>query len=289
MNQNILRELKILAQEATSFRKQAFLKAYKIISDLDYPVKDPENLPLGKGIKDRIREIIENGQLKETEDFSEREDLEQVWGIGPVSAQYLREQGVREIADLSKPEYFELLTEKQKRGLFYHQDFSRPIKRETAVKIVEETFSLFKEFSRGKEKIVVAGSYRRGKVELNDLDFIIQGSVEFYKEFIAFLYEKEFLHETLAFGDRKFLGVVQLKKRFFRIDFIQTELLEFPFALLYFTGGKDYVKRLRAKAKKMGYSLNEFSLKNSNRIFASEEEILDFLGEPYLSPEKRIS
>ena len=79
-----------------------------------------------------------------------------------------------------------------------------------------------------------------------------------------------------------------------RIDIMYTRPEEYPFAILYFTGSGDFNQRMRADALKMGYTMNEYSIKNTDtkkkvdQIFMNEKDIFKFLNYDYLKPEDRI-
>ena len=63
----------------------------------------------------------------------------------------------------------------------------------------------------------------------------------------------------------------------------------FP-SLIYFTGSKNFNLRMRAKAKYMGFKLNEYGLfdKSGKRMkIRDEKDIFDILGMKYLEPEDR--
>ena len=69
----------------------------------------------------------------------------------------------------------------------------------------------------------------------------------------------------------------------------------YPFALLYLTGAKEFIIRMRNIAIQKGYSLSENGfrvLETNKRVnvndFQSEKDIFDFLEMDYLAPEDRI-
>jgi nucleotidyltransferase/DNA polymerase involved in DNA repair len=58
-----------------------------------------------------------------------------VWGVGPVKAKQLYDAGIRSIEDLRKKQH--LLTDMQKIGLKYHEDFSEKIPRDEVTQLLE--------------------------------------------------------------------------------------------------------------------------------------------------------
>ena len=65
---------------------------------------------------------------------------------------------------------------------------------------------------------------------------------------------------------------------------------EYPFAVLYFTGSKEFNVKMRADLLERGMTLNEHSLKYTetkkpvNHKFVSEEDIFSYLGMEYVHP-----
>jgi DNA polymerase/3'-5' exonuclease PolX len=109
------------------------------------------------------------------------------------------------------------------------------------------------------------------------------------------LTEIGYVKEVLAVGDKKFFGIAKVKygRHFRRIDIMVTPKEEFPFAVMYFTGSKEFNVDLRNHCLKLGYSLNEYRLTNKkdknpiDRKLESEEEKFDFLGFKFVPPFER--
>ena len=80
---------------------------------------------------------------------------------------------------------------------------------------------------------------------------------------------------------------------FRRIDIMITKPEEYPFAILYFTGSKDFNTLMRQHALDRGLSMNEYSLKHVSdksvvdHVFSSEKDIFEYLDYPYVEPWKR--
>ena len=79
------------------------------------------------------------------------------------------------------------------------------------------------------------------------------------------------------------LGKIVSSPCYRRIDILYTKPKEYPFAMLYFTGSKDFNERMRGNALKLGFSMNEYSLKDKETKalvdvdFHTEKAIFDFL------------
>ncbi|MDG2126346.1 MAG: helix-hairpin-helix domain-containing protein, partial [Verrucomicrobiales bacterium] len=104
-------------------------------------------------------------------------------------------------------------------------------------------------------QVGVAGSWRRGKETLHDLDFIVT-TTEPEVVMGAFV-GAEFVEGVIAKGATK--SSVRLATGV-QCDLRAVSAAEFPFALQYFTGSKEHNVALRGRAQKMGYTLNEYRL-----------------------------
>ena len=106
------------------------------------------------------------------------------------------------------------------------------------------------------------------------------------------LQKEGYLYETLAKGTKKYNGMSKLSGylTFRRIDIMITKPEEYPFAILYFTGSKDFNTLMRQHALDRGLSMNEYSLKDMktkkivNHIFKTEKDIFKYLEYTYVEP-----
>ena len=123
----------------------------------------------------------------------------------------------------------------------------------------------------------------------------MKGTPALYKKFIDFLEKDGYLYETLAKGTKKYFGMGKLPDclTFRRIDIMVTKPQEYPFAVLYFTGSKDFNTLMRQHALDRGLSMNEYSLKDVDtkepvdHVFETERDIFDYLEYTYVDPWKR--
>jgi DNA polymerase (family X) len=143
------------------------------------------------------------------------------------------------------------------------------------------------------ESVVAAGSLRRGKETIGDVDLLVtmkpgsdkQKHIDATADHI-FGYQR--IKETLAHGENK---LTVLLNSGLQVDVRLLRKENFGAALLYFTGSKEHNVALRARATDMGWTLNEYALTTikGGRIVASktEEEIYAKLKLPYIEPELR--
>ena len=105
------------------------------------------------------------------------------------------------------------------------------------------------------EKVEVAGSYRRAKETIGDLDFLVVSSQP-QKVMDVFTRMKD-VKDVLAKGTTK--SSVRLSNNM-QVDLRVVQKKEFGSALLYFIGGKEHNIELRKSALKQGYTLSEYGL-----------------------------
>jgi DNA polymerase (family X) len=139
----------------------------------------------------------------------------------------------------------------------------------------------------GIEQISAAGSLRRGKETIGDLDLLVTGpgAAETLERFV----QHPRSHNTLGKGANK--ASIQ-----YGLDGLQVDLRALPHesygaALQYFTGSKEHNILLRSRALKLGLTLNEyglFKLDTEDRVAGeTEEAIYGELGLPWIPPELR--
>jgi DNA polymerase (family 10) len=139
----------------------------------------------------------------------------------------------------------------------------------------------------GVTKITPAGSLRRGKETIGDIDLLVTGpGAEQALE--AFVTHPK-AQEVLGRGANK----ASIK---YGLEGVQVDLRALPeqsygAALQYFTGSKEHGVAIRARAQRMGLTLNEYSLSRVETkeavASATEEEIYSTLGLPWIPPELR--
>ena len=136
----------------------------------------------------------------------------------------------------------------------------------------------------------IAGSYRRKKEIVRDLDFIIATTkpAEIFRDFLR----HPQVESVVARGDTK---TSVLLGSGIQCDLRAVAGAEFPFALNYFTGSKEHNVRMRTRALDRGWSLNEYrfskaegrDLKKPLPEVHSEPDIYRSLGLAYIEPELR--
>jgi DNA polymerase beta len=271
------------------------------VKDLD----DIPNLTKKGSIYNKILEYLDTGKIKEIEQIDNYstiyKELSKIYGIGPTKAKELiNKKGIKSITDLKKKleEDDDLLNKKQKIGLKYYKELEKRIPSEEIEEHKKYIKRCINEIDKdGQLKYEVTGSNRRGESSSGDIDILFtakNNDKKLFNKIIKKLLKEGYIKETLAKGDKKFMGISKLDNKDVhrRIDMIYSE--NYPFALLYFTGSGDFNVEMRNHALSLGYSLNEYGLKkdgefvkNNNKEFETEEDIFKFLKLKYIEPKKR--
>ena len=302
----ILEKLRQKSQaDKEPFKARAYATVIKNLKASDKEITKIEDIKdikgIGKSIYDKIQEILNTGELKQVEKYNEEieaiNNLLKVHGIGPVKAKELVEKNNIKTIEALK-EHKELLNDKQLIGLKYVDDINMRIERKEMDK--HNTY-LIKQINEidPKFKIQVVGSYRRGAKDSGDIDVIVthEDNPENYdhviKDVVAKLREDKYLHDDLALGAHKYLGVCKLKrhKHYRRIDILYATKEVWPFSVMYFTGSADFNIIVRKVALEKGLSMSEYGFKKDNELvnfsLYTEEDIFKYLGLEYVPPEKR--
>ena len=283
---------------------------------------------IGEKIIKKFEEFLISGTLEEVEKEKNNpiNTFANIYGIGPVKAKELVESkniSTLEELILRQNELQEnklpLLNSKQQIGLKYYNDLLKRIPREEIEEFKILLESNFKETilenkeSQKNHKFEIVGSYRRAKQESGDIDLIItsyNNNKIVFENFIKKLQTKKVLLEILSKGETKSLTIGKLESTSAtprRIDFLYAPPEDYPFAILYFTGSKEFNTAMRQHALNVDLTLSEHGfyklLKKStqtketkvkqekveNVVFKTEKDIFDFLHMEYKEPQDRIN
>lgn len=299
------------------FKARAYKKAQETIMAYPTDILNPSQLKgqpgIGETIMEKLNEYVTTGKLRllEREKDNPINLLAEVYGIGAVKAKDLVEKGVKTLDQLRERQD-ELLNDTQKIGLKYHADIMRRIPRVEIAKYdqifssdFQKVLATFPTAASGS-RFEIVGSYRRGATDSGDIDMIITSTDKnVFKAFVDMLIGQKVIVEVLARGPTKCLVITKLPNEPYarRVDFLYANPEEYPFAVLYFTGSKNFNTVMRARALELGYTLNEHEMskmepktkgeksKKGDKVahtFKDERDIFDFLGLEYKMPQERI-
>lgn len=139
------------------------------------------------------------------------------------------------------------------------------------------------------EKVVLAGSLRRKKETIKDIDLLVatnkvQQTIDEIKQFPE-------VQEMLIEGDLNIQFLAEHNEIRLPVDLRFVAPSQFGSALLHFTGSSEHNIRIRQIGKKLGYKINEYGMENQKtgerKTFESEAEFYRHLQLPYIPPELR--
>jgi DNA polymerase (family 10) len=305
-----LREMALfLEMEGVQFKPRAYEKAALAVEACDRPLheiaaregaKGLDRVPaVGKGIAERIVELLETGRIEDLEALRARTPIDAlgltaVEGLGPAHAKQLYEAlGIRDLRGLEcacragkvreLPHFGEKSEQKLLRGIAFlvgaggRQPLGAllPLARAIEARLAALP---------GVTRAAVAGSIRRRKETIGDLDFLVAA--------------RDPAAVSRAFASMPEVAHVHARgasKTLVRLDSgIDADLRVVPeesfgAALAYFTGSKAHNVRLRGIARRRGLKLNEYGLFRGSRRLAgtSEEQVYEALGLAFVPPELR--
>ena len=298
-----------------SFRIRSYRNAAQAIEALPQQIAEllPEpkkvlEIPgIGKGMLTNLQEMFKDGRLSLHAEMLKKYspsmlDLLKIQGLGPKTIaliwsayQVSDVEGVEKLAREGKIRTLPRMGEKHEAKLLKAiEDYRRIAGRyllDAAETQAEKIIEHLRHFP-GVEKITPAGSLRRGRDTVGDLDILVTGKAcgndEQREACIEHIVKLPGLMEVIARGDNK----ISFRMRSgMQVDVRLLAPGSFGAAMQYFTGSKAHNVALRQRALKMGYTLSEYSLARleDNKTVAgkTEEEIYAKLKLDYIPPELR--
>jgi DNA polymerase (family 10) len=294
-----------------SFRIRSYRTAADVIQS--YPeqlsaiLKDPAkrltDIPgIGKGIAAVIQEIEERGSFERRDEMLSKYpasllELFHIQGLGPKSVRLLfdtyRIQTIEDLERVCKeqklrelPRMGAKLEEKVLRSIGSYRQTQGRFLLSFGQRVADELIEYLRAIP-GVESVTPAGSLRRGRETIGDLDLLATGpgAPGALEKFTA--HPKA--HEILGKGSNK--ASIKFGLEGLQVDLRALSSDSYGAALLYFTGSKEHNVALRSRAQKRGLTLNEYGLASvdgGQRVAsATEEEIYAALGLDWIPPEMR--
>ncbi len=254
---------------------------------------------IGKAIAAKIEEFIKTGRMRHLEELKEKipinvDEFYGIEGIGPKTVKMLYDKlQIKSLAELETAASQGRLrnvpgfTERKEQDILKRIEF---FKRGKGRRIIGEIYPLAKQIEarllkvQGVKKAVAAGSLRRMKETIGDIDYlVVADDPEKVMEFFVRMPEVD---EVIGRGPAK--AFVRLAGN------IDADLLVVPeeswgSALQYFTGSKEHSVETRKIAIAKGLRLNEWGVfKGDKRVAgATEEQVYQSLGLQWIPPEIR--
>jgi DNA polymerase (family 10) len=257
---------------------------------------------VGKGIAAVLGEIAERGSFERRDELLKKYppgalEMLKIQGLGPKSLAVLFSHfELRTIDDLEKlcqehklrdlPRMGAKLEEKVLRSIAQYRKSVGRFLLSYGARVAAELTAYLGE-KAGARRVTAAGSYRRGRETIGDLDLLATG--EGAREALDALAAHPSVIEVLGKGENK--ASVKYGGEGLQVDLRALPEESFGAALQYFTGSKEHNVALRARAQRMGLTLNEYGLarvEDGARVAgATEEEIYEALGLAWIPPELR--
>jgi DNA polymerase (family 10) len=288
------------------FKISAYRRASRVLGDLTQDIKEIaetgelKKVPgIGEGMAQKIEEYLKTGKISKYEEVKkgitdELIAMMEIPGMGPKTlAMIHKEKGISNLSELEKaiengsliglPGMGEKKAENIKRGIDLLKASKGRMNLGVAFPLAKRIVETLRE-KTGSKKIEWAGSLRRMRENIGDIDILATGS-NHEKIVHAFTHLPE-VKEVLASGETKASVIVEGGVQ---IDIRVVEEDSYGAALQYFTGSKGHNIHLRGIAKAKGIKINEYGVfKGEKKIGGKEEkDVYKILGMDWIEPELR--
>ena len=271
--------------------------------DLAALIHKGEELPKIAGIGDdlarKIHEIAETGRCALLERLHKElpaavTGLLKIPGLGPKRVRALYDElHVKDSEDLraaaergrirALPGFGEKTEQRILNALKTHTAQTKRFKRPIAAQYAEALAKALRG-TKGVERVEIAGSYRRGKETVGDIDILVTApsSEAVMRRFKAY----DEVEHLVSQGDTRATAVLRCS---LQVDLRVVEAASYGAALAYFTGSKAHNIALRKRAQNKGLKLNEYGVFRGKKRIAgeTEESVYAALGLPWIPPELR--
>lgn len=301
------------------YRAKTFEHAARTIEQLNHEIVASFELNNVRGIGESTKQVIDEylnneGKITRLQQLEARymeyntaiETFTNIFGIGPKKAVKFVEQGLRTVDDLWYKAHNQL-TKAQRLGILWREHMRLPVYRYEIDEIKTRLSELWGRNISPDLKFDITGSYRRGEPVSGDIDILVQQTPGLTMSMVVnaissllpdVTYEdpnglEMRLDNVLAQGPTKYMGMVRnYNNNAHRIDIRLIDQAQYPFAILYFTGSKNFNKLMRSRAIEFGLTLNEYGLYSADLstsfAAATEQDIFTALRMNYYAPEQRL-
>ncbi|MCX7897420.1 MAG: DNA polymerase/3'-5' exonuclease PolX [Rhodocyclaceae bacterium] len=292
---------------ANPFRIRAYRNAARLVGDWPHEMatliargEDLTRLPgIGVDLAAKIREIVETGRCRALEKLRGElppaiTELLHIPGLGPKRVRTLwhdldietpeqlaraaRDHRIRELPGFGPKIEANILQAVER-----HVSENRRLMLATAAQYAASLLAWMRA-EPAVEKIEIAGSFRRARETVGDLDLLVatRDADAAMRRFVAY----EEVGEVLAAGSTR---ASLLLKSGLQVDLRVIDPTSWGAALCYFTGSKAHNIALRKIAQETGLKLNEYGLFRGRQKIAgeSEEGLYAALGLDWIPPELR--
>jgi len=275
----------------------------RIVDILRDPQRKVTDIPgIGKGLAHVLAEIAERGSCERRDLLLEKFpptalEFLKIQGLGPKSIalifEHFRISTIDELERLCQeqklrtlPRMGAKLEEKVLRSIAGYRQRTGRYLLSYAEAVAEELGEVLRQVP-GVDAVTPAGSLRRGRETVGDLDLLVTGpsATDALDKFVAY----PRVEEVLGHGENK--ASAKVGREGLQVDVRALLPESFGAAMQYFTGSKDHNVAIRLRAVKMGLKLSEYGLfrvADDARVGGETEEgIYQALGLPWIPPELR--
>ena len=294
-------------EEANPFRVRAYRNAARTIRGLGRELgemladgEDLTRLPgIGKDLAAKIEEILASGHAKALDKLHKEvpaslEALLKIPGLGPkrVKALYqeLHIKTLKQLENAARrgrlstlPGFGAKTEQRILDAVGAHRSLEKRYLRNVARQYAEPLAQYLQDIA-GVDNVVVAGSYRRGKETVGDLDILVTAKANspVMQSFVAY----DEVVEVVSKGTTR--STVFLRSGL-QVDLRVVEQQSFGAALHYFTGSKAHNIQVRRLGQQRGLKINEYGVFKGEQSIAGKTEASVFkaVGLPFIPPELR--
>ncbi len=295
-------------QSENPFRIRAYRTAARTIAELPHAVdtlarENPAELAelpgIGKDLAGKIVEIVQTGTLSTFREAARKAPagaalVMQIPGLGPKRARILCERlGVRSLAGLRQAARAGRVRRLRGFGAKTEEGILREVERKAATgqrvlrSVATEYADALLEYMRTLDNIgqvEIAGSYRRGKDTIGDLDILVSRTIN--ARVIPHFIEYPEVDAVLAKGTTR--ASVRLRSGL-QVDLRLLPDRAYGAGLHYFTGSKAHNIAIRLLGHHKGLKINEYGVFRGKRWIAGtrERDVFQAVGVPWIPPELR--
>ncbi len=292
---------------ANPFRVRAYRNAARVIEGQGAQIsallaegRDLAELPgIGKDLAGKIATLVDTGELPVLNEVEARvpaalAEMTEIEGLGPKRVgQIYRELGVRSLDDLSRVLESGRVRELEGFGEKLEKTIAAGIEalkngqsrmRWTDAEAIAEPLAEWLRGIDGVKKVWLAGSYRRGKETVGDLDILVtcRRDSPVMNRFVA----HEDVSRVVSHGGTR--STVHLRSGL-QVDLRVVPAVGAGAALHYFTGSKAHNIAVRRRGVERGLKINEYGVYRDEKRIAgrTEDEVFEAVGLPFVAPELR--
>ncbi|MGB5950622.1 MAG: DNA polymerase/3'-5' exonuclease PolX [Parvibaculum sp.] len=292
---------------ANPFRVRAYRNAARTIESLSQSLEsmiadgaDLTELPgIGEDLAQKIADIVATGRFHDLDEIEKRvpgalADLTEVPGLGPKRVRSLfKDLGIASLPELSRaakagklqmlPGFGPKIEQAVLQAVDRHISTEKRLMLSTAEGVAAPLIAYLKALP-GVSSAVVAGSFRRRRETVGDLDLLVtcRRGTPVMEHFAAY---KE-IADVLAKGTTR--STVKLRSGL-QVDLRVVPEVSYGAALVYFTGSKAHNVAIRMLGVRKGLKINEYGVfKGKQRIAGNtEKEVYAEIDLPFIAPELR--